>query len=259
MSTEPRLFLDLPLAAGARLPLPREAAHYLLTVLRRKAGQGVRIFNGREGEWRALIVEAGRRDAVLEIEKQLREQVAAPDLLLLFAPVKKAKTDLVLEKAAELGAAAIQPVLTERSQTDRVNLERFEAIVREAAEQTERLDLPQVRPLVKLDQALDGWDAGRPLFYCDEAGDDPDEAWGGARGRARPMAQALANSVAGKAAILVGPEGGFTPAERDRLRGLDFCHAVGLGPRILRAETAAIAAMTLWQAFQGDWGGVTSA
>lgn len=253
MSTDPRLLVGQDLATGQPVALPKEDVHYLVNVMRRGEGDTVRLFNGRDGEWRARIVEAGRRTAVLEPVEQTRPQRGVPDLWLLFAPVKRQKTDLIVEKATELGAARICPVATERTQSERVRTDRFRIIAKEAAEQTERLDLPEIDELTRLDRMLDGWDPGRRLIYCDEAGDETDAPWGGARGRGRPMSEALVMLEPGPAAILIGPEGGFSAAERDRLRDHDFVTPVTLGPRILRAETAAVAALALWQATHGDW------
>ena len=251
MTTDPRLYLDHELFSGARLPLGREESHYLINVMRRTAGDTVRLFNGRNGEWRAESADANKKHAVLDLVEQTREQASVPDLDLLFAPVKRAKTDLIVEKATELGVKRIRPVSTTRTQSDRINPDRFRAIAREASEQTERLDLPEIAPLEKLDRVLDGWDGTRTLIYCDEAGDDGARPWGGDAGRAAAMRDMLGG--AGPAAILIGPEGGFSPEERERLRGLDYVRPVSLGPRILRAETAAIAALTLWQSACGDW------
>ena len=196
MSTDPRLYLDAEFAAGARLPLQKDQAHYLLTVMRRKAGDRVRVFNGRDGEWQAEIAEAGRRNAVLAIGEQTRSQVEVPDLALYFAPVKKARTDFIVEKATELGARSITPVMTTRTIADRVKLERMEAIAREAAEQTERLDLPQISEPVALTALINSWDEARTLIYCDEGGDDAEKPWGGEAGRAMPLAEALHPTLA---------------------------------------------------------------
>ncbi|MFY0638220.1 16S rRNA (uracil(1498)-N(3))-methyltransferase [Maricaulis maris] len=254
MSTAPRLHIDAPFIAGATLPLTREDAHYLLNVMRRGEGDPVRVFNGRDGEWSAQIAHASKKAATLQLEAQTRPQQGVPDLWLLFAPVKRQKTDLIVEKATELGVAAICPVMTARTQSDRIKYERFASIAREAAEQTERLDLPTIREIDKLDRVLGAWPADRVIIFCDESGDDADEAWGGARGRGQPMAAALAEAdMSRRAAILIGPEGGFSPAERERLRSLDHVIPVTLGPRILRAETAVIAALTIWQSACGDW------
>lgn len=253
MSTDPRLYLEMPLAADAPIALEREDTHYLINVLRRQVGDTVRLFNGRDGEFRARIADASKRSANLELTEKTREQTGVPDLELLFAPVKRAKTDLIIEKATELGVRRIRPVTTRRTQSDRVNVERFRVIAKEAAEQTERLDLPEVETLAKLDRLIERWDSERVLIFCDEAGDDGARPWGGERGRAESAAAQLAGLAGRPAAILIGPEGGFAPEERSVLRALDFTRAVSLGPRILRAETAAIAALTLWQSACGDW------
>lgn len=253
MSTDPRLYVTQNLAAGQAIALPKEDAHYLVNVMRRGEGDTVRLFNGRDGEWRARLVEASRKTAVLEPVEQTREQIGVPDLWLLFAPVKRQKTDLIVEKATELGVSRIAPVITARTQSDRIKPERLQLIAKEAAEQTERLDLPEIAELEKLDRVLDGWDASRKLIFCDEAGDDTDQPWGGARGRGQPMSAALSDVAQGPAAVLIGPEGGFSEAERQRLRDHDAVIPVTLGPRILRAETAAVAALVLWQSLQGDW------
>ena len=254
MSPDPRLFIDTPLAAGARIALERDQAHYLVNVMRREQGSGVRLFNGRDGEWQGVLAEASRRAAVLEIAGQLREQAGVPDITLCFAPVKKARTDFIVEKATELGAARIQPVITRRTQSERVRTDRLQAIAREAAEQTERLCLPEIAEPVSLDQLLDQWPATTRLIFCDEAGEG-EGPWGGKAGRAMSMADMLRGQtdLAGAWAILIGPEGGFAPEERSRLRGLEFVRPVTLGPRILRADTAALSALTLWQAMAGDW------
>ncbi len=254
MTVEPRLYLDAPLTAGARLDLEKDQAHYLVNVMRRGAGDAVRVFNGRDGEWRAEISEATRKRAALTLVAQTRAQIAAPDLHLYFSPVKKARTDFIVEKATELGAAAITPVMTRRTMADRVRMDRMEALVREAAEQTERLDLPRVGEPVSLVQMLNGWDETRKLIFCDEAGDEDDAPWGGDAGRAAPILEALSGAQGGSWAILIGPEGGFDPAERNLLRGQRFVVPVTLGPRILRADTAVAAAMSVWQAVLGDWG-----
>jgi 16S rRNA (uracil1498-N3)-methyltransferase len=255
MSTDPRLFLDCPFAVAARLALSREDTHYLLNVMRRGEGDGVRLFNGRDGEWTARISDAHRKGATLELVAPTRPQASVPDLWLLFAPVKRQKTDLIVEKATELGVREIHPVSTRRTQGERIKPERFSVIAKEAAEQTERLDLPLIAPLERLERVLEGWDPARTLYYCDEAGDGDEDgaAWGGQTGRAGPMLEVLRAGTAGPAALLIGPEGGFAPEERTQLRQLDFVRPVSLGPRILRAETAVIAALALWQAARGDW------
>lgn len=251
--TTPRLYLDLPLAAGTPVPLGKEETHYLINVLRRQPGDPVRVFNGRHGEWDARLIEASRKAALIELVEQVRPQTPVPDLWLAFAPVKRSQTDLIVEKATELGVRELFPVTTQRTQNERIKPDRFRAIAREAAEQTERLDLPVIHQLQRLDAFLDGWDENRVVIFCDEAGDEENRPWGGQAGRGRTMLDALTAVKDRPAAILTGPEGGFDPRERARLRELPQVLPVTLGPRILRAETAVIAALTLWQAACGDW------
>jgi 16S rRNA (uracil1498-N3)-methyltransferase len=251
----PRLFVNTDLAAGAPFALDEDQSKYLTRVMRLGPGDPVRVFNGRDGEWRAEISKVEGRRADLTPVEHLRQQTEPGGALLtlLFAPVKKSETDFIVEKATELGAARIQPVITERTQTRTVRLDRFQKIALEAAEQTERLDLPEVRDAASLDAALAALAAGTAVIFCDEAGDEADAPWGGQAGRAAPMANVLGGLSDRPAAILIGPEGGFSASERNFLRGRADVFAVSLGPRILRAETAAIAAMTLWQALCGDW------
>jgi 16S rRNA (uracil1498-N3)-methyltransferase len=237
-----RLHVEGPLTAEARLQLAPEPSRYLLTVMRQGPGDRVLVFNGRDGEWRARLVEAGKRGAVLALEARTRDQETGPDLELLIALVKRARLETIVEKAAELGARRVRLVLTRRTQADHTNVARLQAIATEAAEQTGRLDVPEVVAPEKLDRMLAGWEAGRALVFCDEAGEAP------------PALDAL-RGAAGPAAILIGPEGGFDPTERDALRAMPFVTPVNLGPRILRADTAAISALTLWQAAAGDWRG----
>jgi len=248
----PRLLIGAALAENGAVPLDADQAAYLGRVLRLAPGDRVRVFNGRDGEWRARIVEIGKRGGALALEVRTREQAIPPDLELWFAPVKRQATDWIVEKATELGVRALQPVLTRRTVADTVRLDRLAAIAREAAEQTERLDTPEVRPPLTFAQALDGWDEGRGLVFADEAGTDPQAPWGGAEGRAAPLAAADLARFA-RIAVLIGPEGGFDPAERRLLRVKPFVIPVSLGPRILRAETAVCAALSLVQAFWGDW------
>lgn len=236
-----RLFLREALTADGRLTLTREQAHYLGAVMRRGAGDDVAVFNGRDGEWRAVIARLDRKGAELALAECLRPQTAPPDLEVWAALVKRDRFETIIEKAAELGAARVQPVVTQFTQSAKTNLSRLELIAVEAAEQTGRLDVPVILPPVSLAQALKARPEGRTLIFCDEAGD------------AAPMAEALAASAHEAATILIGPEGGFSPEERAMLRGLDRVLPVSLGPRILRADTAAIAAMTLWQSVRGDW------
>jgi 16S rRNA (uracil1498-N3)-methyltransferase len=236
-----RLFVHSTLNAGESLALPREQSHYLGNVMRAQAGEAVLLFNGRDGEWLATIDALAKAGATLDVTEQTRKQTAEPDLWLLAAPIKKERIDLVAEKAAELGASRLIPVFTRRTVMARVNGDRLRAHMVEAAEQCERLTVPELAEPVALDKALAQWPEGRVLLFLDESG-------GGA-----PMAEVVATLPDGPAALLVGPEGGFAPEERALLARLPFAHAVGLGPRILRAETAAIAALAVWQALKGDW------
>jgi 16S rRNA (uracil1498-N3)-methyltransferase len=253
MSATPRLYVAPDLAVGADLLLDGDQAHYLTRVLRLATGDPVRVFNGRDGEFETTLAASTKSTATLSVGSRMREQAGVPDVWLLFAPLKKARTDFVVEKAVELGAREILPVLTERTDAETVRVDRLARLAIEAAEQTERLDVPPVRDAAKLFPLLDKWDAGRVLIYADEAGDDQGRPWGGETGRAGPVGDVLASLPEGPAAILIGPEGGFSPAERTRLRGLPFVRPVSLGPRILRAETAALATLALWQSLKGDW------
>jgi len=221
------------------VPLSREQAHYLFGVMRLGVGAPVLLFNGRDGEWRAEVVEAGKRGGVLSCVAQTRHLQMPPDLWLLFAPIKKARTDFIVEKAAEMGARRIVPVQTAFTNAGRVQRERLQAHAVEAAEQCGGTYVPEVAEMARLDRALA--DLGdRQLMFCDEvlAGAEDTSALPD-----RP----------GPWAILIGPEGGFSDAERARLHAMDNAHAVGLGPRILRADTAAVAALTVWQQCLGDW------
>lgn len=233
-----RLFVPDPLSAGARLVLAPDQGRYLTTVMRRAVGEAVLVFNGRDGEWRAIIVEAGKRTCAVTLETRTRPQACGPDLDLVVALVKRTRLETIVEKATELGARRIRLVVTRHTNADHKNLARLAAIATEAAEQTGRLEVPEILAPERLDRVLDGWDAGRRLVFCDEAGD------------ARPMLEAI---TPGPGAVLIGPEGGFSDDERQRLRAAPFVTPVSLGPRILRADTAAIAALSLWQAGAGDW------
>jgi 16S rRNA (uracil1498-N3)-methyltransferase len=249
-----RLFVSAPLQAGASLTPSPEQSRYLVSVMRQTVGDAVLLFNGEDGEWRASIAVVSKRGCQLTVERRTREQTAAPDLDLIVALVKRTRLETIIEKAAELGAARVRLVTTARTNADHVKLPRLQAIAAEAAEQTGRLDVPRVFDPLSLGKLLDDWAPGRRLMFCDEAGDDPDAQWGGEHGRARPVIDALAGQARGPFAVLIGPEGGFAPAERERLRSLPFVIPVTLGPRILRADTAAISALALWQASLGDWG-----
>jgi 16S rRNA (uracil1498-N3)-methyltransferase len=236
-----RLFVAQPLAAGASLMLERPQTHYLAHVMRVAAGEAVLLFNGRDGEWLGRVDALPKAGARLTVESRLRPQAPESDLWLLAAPIKRDRIDLVAEKAAELGVSRLVPVFTRRTAMTRVNTERLAAHMVEAAEQCGRLTVPEMADPVALDKALAGWPTGRVLLFLDESG-------GGC-----PMAEVVAALPDGPAAVLVGPEGGFSDDERRLLAGLPFARPVGLGPRILRAETAAIVALALWQALKGDW------
>lgn len=244
--------MDDVLAAGAEIALEEGQARHVGTVLRLDAGDVVRAFNARDGEWRARVSAKSKRGMSVRVEEKLREPRVVPDLDLLFAPVKRHATDLIVEKATELGVRRLRPVITQRTITDTVRVDRLQAIAREAAEQTERFDAPEIAEPVSLLRVLDGWDVSRPLIFADEAGDDDNAAWGGARGRGKPLLGSVPPPP-GRLALLIGPEGGFTPEERRLLRSLSHVIPASLGPRILRAETAVIAALSVIQAAWGDW------
>ncbi len=233
-----RLHVTEPLSQGAEFAPGKEQAHYLLHVMRLHAGAELLLFNGRDGEWSARVTQASKRDIRLAVEAQTRPQEAPPDLELVAALVKRTRLETIVEKAAELGARRVRLVITRRTNADHTNVARLQAIAAEASEQTGRLDVPEVIAPEKLERLLDGWDASRRLMFCDEGGE------------ARPI---LELDGPGPWAVLIGPEGGFAPDERERLRTLPFVTPVGLGPRVLRADTAAIAALALWQAKLGDW------
>ena len=236
-ASTPRLFVDFPLGPDAAPLIDGAAAHYLLGVMRMKAGDPVLLFDNRSGEWLAIIADTAKRSLTLRIERQMREIEKVPDLWLCFAPVKKARLDWIIEKATELGVARLQPVITERTIVERVKSERLAAQIIEACEQCGRTALPTLAEPVKLTQLLGDWPADRALLFADEAGGVP-----------------LASIAApAPAAILTGPEGGFTSRERDMLVAHSAVRRIALGPRILRAETAAIAAVSLWMAQHGDW------
>jgi 16S rRNA (uracil1498-N3)-methyltransferase len=236
-----RLFVDRPLAGDMAIEIDPAKAHYLIKVMRLRPGDPVMLFNGRDGEWRAALGPAGKRGCSLTVEARLRPQAAEQGPALLFAPLKRTRQELLLEKATELGVARLLPVGTRRAVVDKINPARLEAIVIEAAEQSERLTLPVLEPLLPLDEALSRWPADQPLYAGDETG-------GG-----RPLLEAFA--AHGPGGILIGPEGGFDPAEHESLRTSAGVIPVDLGPRILRAETAAFAALACWQAVFGATSG----
>jgi len=236
-----RLFVAHDLAPGAELKLDEGQSRYLAAVMRLAVGDELLAFNGRDGEWRMRVAGVGKKAVTLEALDQARPQASGPDLDLVVALVKRARLETIVEKAAELGARRVRPTITERTNADHTRVERLQAIATEAAEQTGRLDVPQVLEPVRLDKLIGGWEAGRRLLFCDEAGD------------AAPALEALQGQPDAPWAILIGPEGGFSPREREMLRSLNFATPATLGPRILRADTAAISALTLWQAALGDW------
>lgn len=236
-----RLFVDAGLSAGGRIDLSREQSHYLANVLRMKEGAELLVFNGRDGEWLARVAATARKAITLEPVAQTRPQPPLPDLVYAFAPIKAGRLDYLVQKAVEMGAGVLQPVITQHTQMATVGIERLQANALEAAEQCGILAVPRVEAPLKLDALLSGWDAGRRLIFCDEGArtDNP-----------LPALQAIGE---GRIGLLVGPEGGFSEDERRRLRALPFVTAIPLGPRILRADTAAVAALALIQATIGDW------
>ncbi len=239
--TSERLFVEAPLHAGADVALSEPQAHYLVNVLRLVAGASVLIFNGRDGEWRAELTQVKKRSATLGVVNQTRPQTDGPDVDYLFAPLKRSRLDYMVQKAVEMGVARLRPVITQRTIAERVNLERMRANAIEAAEQCGVLRLPQVCEPATLDKTLASWDASRTLIFCDEA----------AIGKS-PL-EVLAGLPTGPLAVLIGPEGGFAPAERDSLLARPFVRPLTLGPRIMRADTAAVAALALVNAALGDW------
>ncbi len=248
----PRLQIDAPLSEGFSAPLSEDRAHYLRGVLRLEAGDAILVFNGRDGEFEARFSPTGKKSAAAAVGARVRAPEPEPDLWLVVAAVKRAALETIVQKAVELGAARILPVFTARTQRERLNDSRLAAIAVEAAEQCGRLSVPAIPAAEPLASVLTGWPTDRRLYFCDEAGDDASAPWGGPQGRALPFLDVLAVAALGPAAILIGPEGGFAPEERTRLRSEPFVAPVTLGPRILRADTAAIAALALWQAAHGD-------
>jgi 16S rRNA (uracil1498-N3)-methyltransferase len=239
MASIPRLFVTSPLHSDAEVPLDRAQAHYLFGVMRQKAGARVEVFNGRDGAWSAEVSVAGKKSGSLIAIEQVQPQRNAPDVWLLFAPIKKTRTDFIVEKATELGVARICPVQTDHTNSERIRQDRLQAHAVEAAEQCGGTFVPPVDELRPLARVLDAWPSERRLMFCDEAlvGQEQD----------------LSAQSDTPWAILIGPEGGFSPAERQRLSAMAQTHAVSLGPRILRADTAAVAALTIWQLQAGDW------
>jgi len=234
-----RLYVDQPLGAGQAVAVNADQANYLFNVMRLGKGAPVALFNGRDGEWLALVEQAGKRGGILICDRQTAPLRLPPDLWLIFAPIKKARTDFIVEKAVELGAARILPVQTRHTNSERIRQDRLQAHALEAAEQCGATFVPEVADLISLDKLLASFPADRKLLWCDEAMVGQAPALSGARGQAW--------------AILIGPEGGFSADEQARLRALPQVVPLALGPRILRADTAAVAALTLWQAALGDW------
>ena len=240
MKTTPRLHLDSELDAAREIELPREPAHYLTGVLRLAPGDPVALFNARDGEWLAYLATVSKKHVSVRCEQKLSDVQPPPDIDYVFAPLKHARLDYVVQKATELGARRLRPVITQRTIAERVNLERMTANVIEAAEQCNLVFVPEVHEPVKLPKLLESWEPGRALVYCDETAaiENPIEAL-------KPLKA--------PAAVLIGPEGGFTVEEKALLKSCSFVTAIKLGPRIMRADTAAVAALTLVQAALGDW------
>ncbi|HXH00500.1 MAG TPA: 16S rRNA (uracil(1498)-N(3))-methyltransferase [Sphingomicrobium sp.] len=232
-----RLFVDQPLGSGASIAVEGAQANYLGNVMRLKPGDAALLFDGLSGEWIAEVVEAGRRRMTLVVREATRAQEVVPDLWLAFAPVKKGRVDWLVEKAVELGVARLVPVITHRTIVDKLNLDRMRSHIIEAAEQCGRTVLAGIDEPVKLEQFLRERDSERALYFADETGG----------------AAARTGFAPGAAAILTGPEGGFTPQEAEAIRAADNATAISLGPRILRAETAALAAVSAWMTSVGDW------
>jgi 16S rRNA (uracil1498-N3)-methyltransferase len=239
--TSERLFVDADLAAGGRVALAEEQAHYLVNVLRLAAGARVLVFNGRDGEWLAELCDIKKRSAVLAVDHQTRVQANGPDIDYLFAPLKRSRLDYMVQKAVEMGVSRLRPVITQRTIAERVNLDRMRANAIEAAEQCGILRVPEVHEPVSLEKTLAAWDPVRALIFCDEAADIKN-----------PL-EALGAIPEGPLALLIGPEGGFDAREREALLARTFVRPISLGPRIMRADTAAVAALALVNARLGDW------
>ena len=277
-----RLHVDAPLGEGVRVVPDAGQSHYLLHVMRAKAGDAVSLFNGRDGEWRARVADITKRSCVFVCEAQIAKQSETPDIWLAFAPIKKTPADYVVQKATELGVRALQPVFTRRTIVTRINEDRMRANAIEASEQSGRLTVPEIREAMTLEKLLAQWPRERRLMFCDEAGEAPPIAEAlcklppplagggnsieqreielGEGGMHQPLphvASLRAPSRKGRGeepwAILTGPEGGFDPAERESIRSQPFVVPVSLGERILRADTAVLAALSVWQALAGDW------
>lgn len=238
--TKIRLFVDSKLGEGQSVSLNRDQANYLCAVMRLGVGDSLLLFNGTDGEWRAKIEAMNKRSGALRVQVQTADQKMPPDVWLVFAPIKKARTDFIVEKAAEMGAARILPVQTDYTNSDRIRQDRLQAHAVEAAEQCGGTYVPPVDDLQRLDHLLADWPGDRKIMFCNE----------GIVGQAGANIETMG---AGKWAIIIGPEGGFSPKEVEKLRSFRNSAEVSLGPRILRADTAAVAALTLWQKSLGDW------
>ena len=234
-----RLFVDHTLGEAQSVPLNKDQAHYIFSVMRKSIGETILIFDGNNGEWEASIEEISKKSGVLLCIKQTKPQIMPPDLWLFFSPLKKVRTDFIVEKATELGVAKLIPVQTEHTNADRVNLSRLSAHAIEAAEQCGGTYIPKIEELQKINEVLENFPLDRRLLFCDE--------------KLQASEVNLENLKKGKWAILVGPEGGFSEIERNYLKGLKFTFSISLGPRILRADTAAVTAISLWQNYLGDW------
>ncbi|EPX81792.1 16S rRNA (uracil(1498)-N(3))-methyltransferase [Litoreibacter arenae] len=234
-----RLFVEQPLGQGNSVPMTQPQANYLFNVMRLGVGDVVALFNGQDGEWTARVVDAAKRRGMVVCEQQTLPLQTPPDLWLLFAPIKKARTDFIVEKAAEMGAAKVFPVQTDYTNSDRIRQDKLQAHAIEAAEQCGGTYVPEVANIKKLSAMLDAWPEDRHLLFCDES-------MVGEPSRLQDLPQ-------GPWAIVIGPEGGFSDRERDALRSHPNSHPISLGPRILRADTAAVAALALWQSALGDW------
>lgn len=235
-----RLYVNADLYSGGMVVCPEKQVHYLLNVMRLKVNDTVYVFNGRDGEFETTISECGRKYCRLKVGEKFKAFEKCPDVWLLFAPLKKGQTDFTVAKAVELGAAKIIPVVTEYTSASKIRPERLEEIIIEAAEQSRRQDVPELMPVVNLKTLLTNWPADRVLFYFDETGKGGDAA-------------GVFPEHKGVAALLVGPEGGFSEKELEFLRDLPYAYGISLGSRILRAETAVIAGLSCWQALCGDW------
>lgn len=240
MDAKIRLYVEHPLGDGQTVPLDRGQANYLFNVMRQAVGAQVLLFNGQSGEWLAEVSQAGKRGGALTCLEQTKPLQMPPDLWLCFAPIKKARTDFIVEKAAEMGAARIVPMQTDYTNTGRFQRDRMQAHAVEAAEQCGGTFVPEVDEMLRIDRLLGSWDPARRIMFCDET-----------------LASSVPASLIGGSpepwAIFIGPEGGFSEREREKLRGMAGATSVSLGPRILRADTAAVAAMTIWQQVLGDW------